>query len=84
MYYITKLNICQYYVSFAILGKRTKEFSLPTCSATKKTSQNEAFFIGGEAGIRTLGRLAPATVFKTVPLDHSGTSPINTSILQIF
>ena len=30
---------------------------------------------GGEAGIRTLGRLSPATVFKTVPLDHSGTSP---------
>ena len=29
----------------------------------------------GEAGIRTLGRLSPATVFKTVPLNHSGTSP---------
>ncbi len=34
---------------------------------------------GGEAGIRTLGRLSPATVFKTVPLDHSGTSPFDFS-----
>ena len=30
---------------------------------------------GGETGIRTLGRLAPTTVFETVPFDHSGTSP---------
>ena len=40
----------------------------------------------GEAGIRTLGRLSPATVFKTVPLDHSGTSPLSfiASFLLIF
>ena len=75
MHPIIKLSICQYYTPLTILDKQTREFSLPTCSETKKTSQNEAFFIGGEAGIRTLGRLAPATVFKTVPLDHSGTSP---------
>lgn len=31
--------------------------------------------IGGETGIRTLGRLAPTTVFETAPFDHSGTSP---------
>ena len=30
---------------------------------------------GGETGIRTLGRLAPTTVFETAPFDHSGTSP---------
>lgn len=30
---------------------------------------------GGETGIRTLGRLAPSTVFETAPFDHSGTSP---------
>ena len=29
----------------------------------------------GEAGIRTLGRLSSTTVFKTVPLNRSGTSP---------
>ena len=29
----------------------------------------------GEGEIRTHGRLAPTTVFKTVPLDRSGTSP---------
>ena len=31
--------------------------------------------IGGETGIRTLGGLAPTTVFETAPFDHSGTSP---------
>ena len=31
--------------------------------------------VGGETGIRTLGRLAPTTVFETAPFDHSGTSP---------
>ncbi len=32
-------------------------------------------YIGGETGIRTLGGLAPTTVFETAPFDHSGTSP---------
>ena len=30
---------------------------------------------GGEGGIRTHGALARTTVFETVPIDHSGTSP---------
>ncbi len=30
---------------------------------------------GGEGEIRTLGTIAGTTVFKTVPLNHSGTSP---------
>ena len=30
---------------------------------------------GGEGGIRTHGTLAGTTVFETVPIDHSGTSP---------
>lgn len=30
---------------------------------------------GGEGEIRTLGAIADTTVFKTVPLNHSGTSP---------
>lgn len=30
----------------------------------------------GEGGIRTPGRLAPTTVFKTAAIDHSATSPI--------
>ncbi len=36
---------------------------------------------GGEAGIRTLGRLAPSPVFETGPFDRSGTSP--TVVLQV-
>jgi hypothetical protein len=34
-----------------------------------------SFSIGGERGIRTLGTVAGTTVFKTVPFNHSGTSP---------
>ena len=30
---------------------------------------------GGQTGIRTLGRLAPTTVFETAPFEHSGTCP---------
>ena len=30
---------------------------------------------GGETGIRTLGGLAPTTVFETAAFDHSATSP---------
>ena len=30
---------------------------------------------GGQTGIRTLGRLAPTTVFETAPFDHSDTCP---------
>ena len=36
--------------------------------------------VGGETGIRTLGRLAPSTVFETAPFDHSGTSPQRLSL----
>ena len=36
---------------------------------------NNIYDYGGETGIRTLGRLAPTTVFETAPFDHSGTSP---------
>ena len=31
--------------------------------------------IGGETGIRTLGRVAPSLVFETSPFDRSGISP---------
>ena len=41
-----------------------------------RTSENNLQGLhGGETGIRTLGRLAPSTVFETAPFDHSGTSP---------
>lgn len=32
-------------------------------------------FVGGKAGIRTLGTRKGTTVFETVPIDHSGTFP---------
>ena len=38
--------------------------------------------IGGERGIRTLGGLAPTTVFETAPFNHSGTSPRGVRLRQ--
>jgi hypothetical protein len=32
--------------------------------------------VGGEGGIRTHGTGEGTTVFETVPIDHSGTSPV--------
>ena len=43
----------------------------------KKNTRKGCFFVnGGEAEIRTLGGLAPSTVFKTAALNHSATSPL--------
>ena len=44
---------------------------------TKKVPTFRALYttIGGEAEIRTLGGIAPTTVFKTAALNHSATSP---------
>ncbi len=42
----------------------------------KSPSENGLPFIGGEAEIRTLGGIAPTTVFKTAALNHSATSPL--------
>jgi hypothetical protein len=39
-----------------------------------ETAETLGFF-GGEGGIRTLGTVTRTTVFETVPIDHSGTSP---------
>ena len=33
--------------------------------------------VGGEGGIRTHGTVPRTTVFETVPIDHSGTSPVD-------
>ncbi len=47
------------------------KFVIPNMAETKDFSKID----GGEGGIRTHGRLAPTTVFETVPIGHSGTSP---------
>jgi hypothetical protein len=38
---------------------------------------------GGEGGIRTPGGLAPPTVFKTVAIDHSATSPFGCFVILV-
>ena len=35
------------------------------------------FYLGGEGEIRTLGTVSGTTVFKTVTINHSVTSPIS-------
>jgi hypothetical protein len=57
----------------------------------KKTLGIKGFFhlFGGSGEIRTHGRLAPTTVFKTVALNHSATDPFkfrqdSISLLQVW
>lgn len=55
----------------------------PFAQATHTKGANQGFSAfpaacqegGGEGGIRTHGERKPTTVFETVPIDHSGTSP---------
>ncbi len=42
---------------------------------TRKAPGGASLVSGGESGIRTHGRLAPAAVFKTAALNHSAISP---------
>src|SRR5262249_30993120 len=44
-------------------------------------TRTKADWRNGGGGIRTHGWLAPSTVFKTVPIDHSGTPPLAHSLL---
>ena len=47
----------------------------PTAESSYEQPARRAKQDGGEGGIRTHGTLARTTVFETVPIDHSGTSP---------
>ncbi len=50
----------------------------------KKARYKIGLLIGGEAEIRTLGGVAPSTVFKTAALNHSATSPTCFVVLEMF
>ena len=43
----------------------------------------DAQAVGGDGEIRTHGRLAPSSVFKTDPLSHSGTPPVAQMISEV-
>ena len=45
------------------------------CQIVTTLALRQIKLTGGEGGIRTHGTLARTTVFETVPIDHSGTSP---------
>ena len=57
--------------------RSVEPWALPTStlSAIRKTPLAGRFVCGGESGIRTHGRLAPAAVFKTAALNRSAISP---------
>ena len=48
---------------------------LPLFSEHTKKEPSRTLLNGGEGGIRTHGTLARSTVFKTAPINRSGTSP---------
>ncbi len=58
--------------TFAVIGAHDVNGMVPKPA---EKSKYPIFICGGETGIRTLGGLAPTTVFETAPFDHSGTSP---------
>ena len=45
------------------------------CPKPTKKEPLQALLNGGRGGIRTHGTLAGSTVFKTGPINHSGTLP---------
>src|SRR5438128_276454 len=63
-------------VSYPVVAERLAEQTFKSKFQTKiKDVRMDVFYLGGEGDIRTLGTIAGTTVFKTVPLNHSGTSP---------
>ncbi len=57
-------------------GNRTISPRSPEGTMRHSAHLPESFLQGGGGGIRTHGRCDPSTVFKTVPIDHSGTPPM--------
>ena len=58
-----------------LLPTVSRTFRISRLKAIKNTDSRSVFLIGGEGEIRTLDKLSPMTVFKTVALNHSATSP---------
>ena len=67
------------YLRLPFAGSRTLPPEFELCSTQrvqkKRPFQGVSFLNGGEAEIRTLGGVAPTTVFKTAALNRSATSP---------
>ena len=55
--------------------RNTKNCGDERARARQQSPKIRILKIGGEGGIRTRGPLIRTTVFKTVPFNHSGTSP---------
>jgi hypothetical protein len=53
-------------------------------TGNKKGPEGPFVYIGGGAGIRTLGRLAPTPVFKTGAFNHSATPPSGANYTVLF
>lgn len=57
------------------LANASAEFVSRPSGKIKRRPFGHLFIFGGEGEIRTRGTFYSTTVFKTVPLNHSGTSP---------
>ena len=69
---------CQKHSSFSSLAQPTWRLAFHPHSSKIKTDQtNVCPFLLGGGGIRTHGTLARTTVFKTAPINRSGTPPSN-------
>lgn len=51
--------------------------------AGRSRSNSRDLVLGGGGGIRTHGRVTPSSVFKTDPLNHSGTPPVAEMISKV-
>lgn len=61
-------------------SSRATSAEFVTCAIPGDTQRDSAQMLSGEAGIRTLGQVAPTLVFKTSALDRSATSPVSRSL----
>ena len=63
------------YSQASALADASAEFESRLSGKINRRPSGHLFIFGGEGEIRTRGAIADTTVFKTVPLNHSGTSP---------
>ena len=63
------------YSRASALADATAEFESHPSGKINRRPFGRLFISGGEGEIRTRGAITDTTVFKTVPLNHSGTSP---------